>query len=65
MSRPVRGATQQDYTTAYLTETIQYWARGTNPHDAVDSPTATITVNPLTPGPQPSPAPEPTPQPGT
>ena len=63
VSRPVTGATSKDYTTPHLTETMEYWARVTNPHGTVDSATATITVNVPTPGPQPDPDPKPGPGP--
>lgn len=68
-SRPVTGATSKDYTTPHLTQTMEYWARISNPHGTLDSATATVTVNVPTPNSQPDPEsepeadPEPNPQP--
>ena len=61
--RRITGATSRDYTTPDLTESIEYWARISNPFGSVDSATATITVSAPAAGPQPDPDPDPKPQP--
>ena len=62
-SRRITGATSRDYTTPDLTESIEYWARISNPFGSVDSATVTITVSAPPAGPQPDPDPDPKPQP--